>query len=257
MAMKTRLKRALLAKKQRDWDPGREIGRLDSKRMVAAYNGSKAVFKQRVDKEDEDTVVTILIDLSGSMWQVDKIETARDCAVALSECLSGSDIKFNVVGFCNRRDCSSGVDDRYAYHRPEPLDTVFFKDFDTPLRVAKGAINRIPDACGGNNSDYDFIVNSLNTLAKRPEKRKVLLVLSDGCPANAGGASTNEHIEHCRVAATKDAKKLGVECVGVGICDSSVSKIYPNHVSINNVSDLSSTVFTKLTKILLDGGKGK
>lgn len=250
MTMKNKLKRALLAKKQRDWDPGREVGRLDSKRMVAAYNGSKSVFKQRIDREEEDTVVTILVDLSGSMYG-GKDEVARDCVVALSECLSGSEIKFNVVGFCNKRNSGSG----YNYFRVEALDTVFFKDFDTPLRVARGAINQIPEAVGGNNSDYDFITNAINDLSKRHEERKVLLVLSDGHPAHAGNGAHFAVMRHCKNAATKDAKKAGVECIGIGICDSAVKEIYPDHVVVHNVNDLAATVFHKLTKILIDGSK--
>jgi len=248
--MKTKLKRSLLAKKQRDWDPGREVGRLDSKRLVSAYTGSRTVFKQRIDREEEDTAVTILVDLSGSMYGR-KADVANDCVVALSECLAGSGITFNVVGFCNRR---WNYDVGYGYHRPEPLDTVFFKDFDTPLRIARSSIGQITKAVGGNNSDYDFIVNAVNALTKRQEQRKVLFVLSDGSPVNSGDASTSELIRHCKIA-TQDAKKKGVECIGIGICDSSVARIYSDNVVVNNVNDLSSAVFNKLTKLLVDGGK--
>lgn len=249
--MKTKLKRALLAKKQRDWDPGREVGRLDSKRLVSAYGGSRTVFKQRIDKEEEDTAVTILADLSGSMYG-GKDDVAQDCVIALSECLSGSDISFNVVGFCNKRDNSR--DSGGSYHRVEPLDTVFFKDFDTPLRVARSSIGQLTKAVGGNNSDYDFIVNAVNDLRKRPEARKVLFVLSDGHPACYSDANTHELVKHCKLA-TEDAKKKGVECVGIGIQDDAVTKIYSDNVVVHDVNELSSKVFHKLTKLLVEGVK--
>ncbi len=251
MTMKNKLKRSLLAKQQRDWDPGREVGRLDSRRLVSAYTGSRTVFKQRIDREEEDTAVTLLVDLSGSMWG-GKDEVARDCLIALSECLDGTGISFNVVGFCNKRNPWEG--EWGKYHRVEALDTVFFKDFDTPLRVCRASIGLLPEAVGGNNTDYDFIVNATNDLKKRAEKRKVLMVLSDGSPACYSRASTSELIRHCKQA-TKDAKKDGVECIGIGITDSSVERIYEDNVVVNNVSDLSSTVFSKLTDLLVNGEK--
>lgn len=250
MVMKSKLKRALLAKQQRDWDSGRELGRLDSKRLVSAYTGSRTVFKQRTDREEHDTAVTVLIDLSGSMHGR-KSDVTRDCVIALSECFEGSDIKYNVVGFCNKGRHPDDPPYR-GYHRVEPLDTIVFKDFDTPLRTVRASINEIPDAVGGNNSDYDFIVNAINDLRSRDEKRKVLFVLSDGHPACYSGASTSELVRHCKQA-TIDAKKKGVECVGVGICDSAVTQIYPDNVVVNNVNDLSSAVFNKLTQLLIDG----
>jgi len=246
MTMKSKLKRALLAKQRRDWDTGREVGRLDSKRLVAAYAGHRSVFKQRTDREEEDTAVTILVDLSGSMYG-DRAEVARDCVVALAECLEGSSIAYNVVGFCNKRYPNEV--DRNKYHRPEPLDTLFFKDFDDNLRTCRASIELIPEAVGGNNSDYDFIVNAVNDLKKRPEERKVLFVLSDGHPANSGGGSRQQLIKFCKDA-TETANKQGVECVGIGICDNSVSKIYKDHVVVQNVNELSSSVFNKLTQLL-------
>lgn len=250
MVMKSKLKRALLAKQQRDWDSGREVGRLDSKRLVSAYTGSRTVFKQRTDREEHDTAVTVLIDLSGSMYGR-KADVTRDCVIALAECFEGSDIRYNVVGFCNK-GYHPDRPDYSLYHRSEPLDTVVFKSFDSPLRTVRASINEIPHAVGGNNTDYDFIVNAVNDLRSRDEKRKVLFVLSDGHPACHSGTSTSELIKHCKQA-TVDAKKKGVECVGVGICDSAVKKIYPDNVVVNNVSELSSAVFNKLTQLLIDG----
>lgn len=249
LTMKTKLKRSLLAVQRRDWDTAREVGKLDTRRLVAASQGTRNVFKQRKDREELDTVVTVLVDLSGSMGGR-KSEVARDCTIALAECLSGGGITFNVVGFCNKR--YSQADER-KYFRPEPLDTVFFKDFDTPMRMARGAIGKLPDAVGGGNSDYDFICNAINDLKTRPEKRKVLLVLSDGHPANAGYGDHNEIIRHCKEAANQTSRKFGVECVGVGICDDTVKQIYNNNVVVNQVEDLSSAVFNKLTGILIEG----
>lgn len=251
--MRAKLRRALMAKQRRDWDFGRETGRLDSKRLVGAYNRLPTVYKQRKDREELDTAVTILVDLSGSMGGK-KVEVARDCAVAISECLEGSGISFKVVGFCNTRSGKNGFS-RYAsssngkFHRYEALDSVVFKGYNNPLRICQGSVANIPSACGGNNSDYDFIKLELSELKRRPENRKVLFVLSDGHPACHTDASSSELIKHCKTA-IKNGRKDGVESVGIGICDSTVKRIYDNNVVVNNVSELGTTVFNKLTEIL-------
>ncbi|MBF9682944.1 hypothetical protein IAI36_11715, partial [Streptococcus pseudopneumoniae] len=79
--MKNKLRTALLSKQRRDWDFGREIGKLDSKRLVSAYGGKPNVFKARIDRPEENTAIQILIDLSGSMHG-EKVKLAQDCAIA-------------------------------------------------------------------------------------------------------------------------------------------------------------------------------
>jgi len=250
MTMKTKLKRSLLAKQQRDWDFGREDGRLDTKRLVGAYSGSQTVFKQRIDREDFDTAITVLVDLSGSMYG-SKSTTARDCAIALAECFEGSQLSYKIVGFRNRRDASEyGRGNRGQFHRYEALDTVVFKDYDMNLRQCRASVALLDDAVGGNNTDYDFIQNEVSELKRRTEKRKVLFVLSDGHPAHRSDSSSSELTRHCNDA-VKAAQKDGVECIGIGIEDNAVKEIYPDHVVVNNVSDLSGVVFGKLTKLLV------
>ncbi len=245
--MKNKLRRSLMAKTQRRMVGGKEYGRLDSKRLVAAYNGQSTVYKQSSDVLDLDTDVTILIDLSGSMCG-SKVRVARDCSIAISECLNGAGINFKVVGFSNGSRPQAEAKGRY--HRYECTRTVVFKSFDEPLRKARGAINNIAESAGGNNSDYDFIQQELSGLKARDSKRKVLFVLSDGHPAHISDASDYEIIRHCKKA-IKEGQKAGVECVGIGIEDSAVTEIYDNCVVVNNVEELSSTVFNKLTNLLL------
>jgi len=74
--------------------------------------------------------------------------------------------------------------------------------------------------------------------------------LSDGSPAHRSDSSTGELVRHCNTA-VKDAQRAGIECIGIGIEDSSVKKIYPDNVVVNNVSELSGAVFGKLTKLLV------
>ena len=250
--MSGKLRRALLAKKRVDRDCGREMGRLDSKRLVSAYQGASNVFYQRVDRKEEDTSITILGDLSGSMGGR-KAVVARDCIVALSECLGSSSMPFKVTGFCNKRSGGGGYGDgQGSYHRYEALDSVVFKSYTDSLKLSRPSIAQFDEAVGGNNSDYDFIQQELHELRKRPEQRKVLFVLSDGHPVCRSDADYMEHVRHCREA-IKQARKDGIECVGIGICDEAVKEIYDDYVVVHDVNDLSAKVFNKLTNLLVGG----
>ncbi len=265
--MKARLRRSLMAKENRDWDFGREYGKLDTKRLVAGSLGSPSVYKQRKDRMELDTAVHFLIDLSGSMGN-NKIKVAREATVAFAECLEGTQIRYQISGFDNGLE---GWDDGLEklvckakstsskYHRYEPLNLIKFKDFSEPLQLAKGPIAAINQCASGNNSDRDAVIWAYHELLKRPEKRKILFVLSDGQPANA---TINVHDDYYGRGplisglkmAIDECTKNGVECVGVGILTDHVKTIYPKSVSITKVNDLSGAIFTQLSN-LLTGGK--
>jgi cobaltochelatase CobT subunit len=264
--MKAKLRRALMAKENRDWDFGREFGKLDTKRLVAGSLGSQTVYKQRKDRLELDTAVHFLIDLSGSMGG-EKSRVTRDATIAFSECLEGTQIRYQVSGFDNSSVYETGSarglgpvvqkawDTGAKYHRYEPLNIIKFKDFSEPLQLAKGPISTINSCASGNNSDRDAVIWAYHELLNRPEKRKILFVLSDGQPANE---TINVSGRGTLVAGLKNAidecGKNGVECVGIGILTDHVKNIYPKSVSITKVNDLSGAIFTQLSN-LLTGGK--
>ena len=267
--MKAKLRRALMAKESRDWDFAREFGRLDTKRIVAGSLGSPTVYKQRKDRLELDTAVHFLIDLSGSM-SGSKCRVAMEATVAFSECLEGTQIRYQVSGFDNSGGygtdlsglVSSARSSGKKYHRYEPLNIFKFKEFNQSLQLAKGPISTIHECASGNNSDRDAVVWAYQELLKRPEKRKILFVLSDGQPANAviniNDSLINDYGRGPLVKGLKDAidecGQHGVECVGVGILTEHVKDIYPKSVTINRVDDLSGAIFNQLSN-LLTGGK--
>jgi len=259
--MKAKLRRALMAKEQRDWDFGREFGRLDTKRLVAGVLGSPSVYKMRQDRLEQDTAVHLLVDLSGSM-SGDRVRTAADTVMAFAECLEGTQIKYQISGFENsgittelnelvRKAHSSSS----TYHRYEPLNLYKFKGFNESLQVSKGSVYAIRDCAGGNNSDRDAVLWAKEELKAMPHKRKILMVLSDGQPANdmIGGPGRGS-LEAALKNAIDECVKDGVECVGIGIETEHVNRLYPKSVAITNVNDLSGAVFTQLSN-LLTGGK--
>lgn len=262
--MKSKLRRALMAKENRDWDFGRQQGRLDSKRLTSAFNGAESVYKVRKDREEFDTAVHLLVDMSGSMGGNKEI-VAGQAAIAFCECLEGTGIKYQVSGFDNtfRR---SGIDKELlklvsdasrsgeGYHRYEPLNLVIFKGFSESLQVAKGALSALTDAAGGNNSDRDAVLWAANELKNRPEKRKILFVFSDGQPAN--DEINIPYGDNGLAKGLKDAINditKSIECVGIGIEDGSVKKFYKNNVVIDKLEDLAGATFNKLSEILTEG----
>lgn len=263
--MKAKLRRALMAKESRDWDFAREFGRLDTKRIVAGSLGSPVVYKQRKDRMELDTAVHFLIDLSGSMGR-SKSKVAMEATVAFSECLEGTQIRYQISGFDNGGDprglgelVRQAQNSDKKYHRYEPLNLFKFKSFNESLQLAKGPISCISECASGNNSDRDAVIWAYHELLQRPEKRKILFVLSDGQPANA---VINIHNEYDRRGplikglknAIDECGEHGVECVGIGILTEHVKDIYPKSVAITKVEDLSGAIFNQLSN-LLTGGK--
>lgn len=245
-SMRSKLMRSLLAQQKRDWDYGREDGRLDTRRFTQAYGGRTNVFKMRSDKAEVDTAVSILVDLSGSMGACNKIGLAQQCVVALAEAIDSSGVKYEIMGFTN--DFGGCPSDSVAYDRSSPLHMFIFKQFEERLFEAKGAIAGIRDMALWDNADGDAIANTQSRLAARPESRHVMLVLSDGSPASSGSyANINRYTRK----AVDDAAKAGTDIIGIGIVDDSVERFYPKYTVVRDLSDLAGSALDQLSKALL------
>ena len=252
--MRRKLERALSAKMARDWDYGREDGRLDSRRLVGAFKGNPNVFKQRDDRVEMDTAFTMLIDLSGSM-NGSKVDIARQCAMAITEAIDRTGISYEILGFNNVRGSESpSPEDPYRrlYDRYEPLDMWMFKTFEERLFEAKGAIASISECAGGNNSDAEAVQYAYERLKSRPERRKVFMTLSDGCPACHRGYLADADGQDKQLRRVVDRiERDGTDVVGIGIADRSVEQFYPKHVVVHSVSDLAGAAMDQLSRILL------
>ena len=96
--IRRKIERALLAKLNRGWDQGREIGRLDNKRLVSAFNGRPNVYKQQEPIPEMDTALQLVIDCSGSM-SGKKIRLAQEVAIALAEAIDKTQVEYEILGF--------------------------------------------------------------------------------------------------------------------------------------------------------------
>lgn len=247
--MRRKLERALMSKDNRDWDSGREDGRLDTRRFVGAFNGRQDVFKKREPRAEMDTALTVLIDLSGSM-SGSKIRIAEQCAIALAEAVDKTGIAYEVLGFTQ-----AGTADEYplqpngdAFSRYCPIHTYVFKNFEQRLFECKGSMSSIYNCATGQNADGESLMYAYARLKPRQEKRKVLMVLSDGQPASDGDYMQGHYYLQKVV---QDIIKDGTEVVGIGIASRAVKDYYPNHVVVGSVQDLSGTALDQLSKILL------
>lgn len=241
------LERVLAAKMNRDWDYGREAGRLDTRRLVRAYNAQPNVFKMRSESESVDTAVTLLIDLSGSMYGF-KVRTAQDTAIVFAEAMVKAGVAVEVLGFTNNSHPKFNRDVG-LYSRYEPLDMIVFKAFEERLIDARGAMAAMSELAHGNNTDGEALLYAYGRLKRRPERRHVLLVLSDGEPA--ARTAFYGHLDKHLSDVVEMITKAGVECVGIGILDASVERFYPRHVVVRRVEDLGTTVMNEIAKVLL------
>lgn len=251
--MSRKLSRAFMAKQDRQWDAGRDAGRLDSRRLVAAVNGAVNVFKVREEASDVDTAVMILVDMSGSM-SGSKLVMARRVSVALCETLDRTTVAYEVVGFGTyeqgipydeRNDAQSGWFDRVS-----PIRHYIFKAFEDSLHMSRGAIGTMARHEMHHNVDGESVLWAHERLKRRPESRRIMLVLSDGSPEFVG-CSHDKRMQHMRDAVSHITRE-GTEMIGVGIESDAVSRFYERHTVIWNLDDLSKGALDQLAKLLID-----
>ena len=272
---KRKLELMIASTQKISWDSMKDRGRLDAKRLVGAYQGDSNVFKIKRDESDLDTCVSIVIDLSGSMggrYVGSKSHHAFMSAVVLSELLSKIGVPFEINGF----DCSVAnlnraervefqrfVEDehsnsREAYNnlsRIEPLNIQEFKRFGDKFFDARQYMHRIAslEGAGNNNVDGESIAWVSKAILKRPEKRKIMFVLSDGQPAGAGNRyRMRGHLKRV----IKDLERQ-IEVVGIGIESNEVATFYKHHIVINNSENLPATLLNLLGEKLLPSEKDK
>ena len=263
--MRRKLERAISAKRRRDWQSGYEHGRLDTRRLVQAYQAMPMVFKQREDEEDLNTAVMVLIDLSGSMKNpvrydeggqlLRRVELAQHVAIALAEAIGRLGVPLEVLGFANQTGVDGKKVEVFDYRAAEqssrwqPLDMFEFKRFGESLRQAKPGMSKIAACVGGDNSDGEAVLLAYHRLAARKEERRILLTLSDGYPAfqtNKGGVG-EQHLRDAIDFVTRQ----GVESVGIGIASNAVKHFYPNYAVVNELDDLPRATIEEVGKLLV------
>lgn len=239
--------------------PGHRKGKLHAPSLYRVTQGDPRVFSQKEEHVSKDTAVTLLIDNSGSMSGA-KMRLAMIAGYALSATLDRVKITHEVLGFTTGgyydmpQSLLEAMQDEMSkssirYERVTPIIMPIYKSFDERMSpLVKKRIAYAMNAQNGLNGNIDgeSLEYAAIRLAKRQEKRKVMLVLSDGQPA--GGSKCQPHL---RSVIKSMEEKLKIETIGIGIMDSSVSRFYPKHVVLNDAKDLPGQVMSEIKKLLV------
>lgn len=264
-SMSTMLELALADRAQVRWVGGARKGRKwDRRKLPGWYLGSEddRVFSRREEGEALDCAVSLLWDCSGSMGRSgtagSKSYLARLTAVAFHEALLRSQVPHEVLGFntgmippaelVNRvRQAKDRGEDLQRFSRTDEIDNRMV------LVPFSGTDGRAICAINGTaaNRDGECVLWAARRLAARPERRKILIVGSDGRPQGAEYIRTE-----CRYLKqiVERIIEAGIEVIGIGINDSSVEEFYPCSVVLKKISALPGAVMRELTDLLLNKG---
>ena len=236
MANKLRIK--LQTRSKGRYEYGKKKGTLHNGSLHRILQGDSGiadrVFRKHVVSDVVDTAVCLLVDCSGSM-SGRKFETACSGAGALAECLKPLNIPYTTLGFTNTQD------------REEPIIWIF-NDYGERIALPE-LVDRFSKASGclWQNSDGDAIAYATHTLRQRKEKRKVLIVLSDGSPAGRDWAGD---IDAYTLHTVQHAEQTGIDVYGVGIQDTNVQRFYTNNVVVNNLAELAPSILKIIDRSL-------
>lgn len=262
-----RLQRRLLAKQTRAWEFDLEEGMLDTSRLsrVIVDPLLALTYKRERDTEFRDTVVTLLIDNSGSM-RGRPITVAALCGDILARTLERCAVKVEVLGFTTR--AWKGGHSREAWAQagkpPNPgrlndLRHIVYKAADTPWRRARKSLGlMLREGLLKENIDGEALQWAYRRLLKRPEYRRILMVISDGAPVDDSTLSVNpgNYLErHLRSVIQQIEAQDAVELVAIGI-GHDVTRYYRRAVTIIDAEDLGGTMMHQLTE-LFDEDAGK
>ena len=255
-----KLQRRLQAQQNRTWEFDREEGMLDAGRLarVVANPTTPLSFKVEKDMEFRDTVVTILLDNSGSM-RGRPISIAAICADVLARTLERCQVKVEILGFTTRS--WKGGQAREAWlsaGRPESpgrlndLRHIIYKAADAPWRRARPNLGlMMKEGLLKENIDGEALEWAHRRISARAEARKILMVISDGAPVDDSTLSVNpaNYLEkHLRdVIGMIERKKL-VELIAIGI-GHDVTRYYDRAVTITDVEQLAGAITEQLAAL--------
>jgi len=242
-----------LLSKKKLWSRDKEEGSLDDRSLFRVPLNDKRVFKKREKREGLNTVFGMLVDCSSSMSR-ERIRKAVELVIAMSEILEPIHVPFEVWGFNHRSRSDGNSIMARGYTRASPLTMYQVKLFGETLRERAGAIASLMDRAAETTPLGEPIMYVGERLLERYERRKVLLVVTDGLPmANHewGGVSEQQVIEEHTKKVISRLTREGVEVFGAAIgSDHRVEDFFPKWVKYNEADKLLSDFYPKLSKLL-------
>ncbi|MBV8094542.1 MAG: cobaltochelatase subunit CobT [Acetobacteraceae bacterium] len=255
-----RLQRRLLAQQTRAWEFDLEEGLLDSGRLSrVVVNPLQALsYKREMDTEFRDTVVTLLIDNSGSM-RGRPITVAAMCGDILARTLERCAVKVEVLGFTTRAWKGGQSRERWVQDgkprnpgRLNDLRHIIYKAADAPWRRSRKNLGlMLREGLLKENIDGEALLWAYRRLVVRPEHRRILMVISDGAPVDDSTLSANpgNYLErHLREVIREIESRALIELIAIGI-GHDVTRYYRRAVTIVDAEELGGTMMKKLTEL--------
>ncbi|MEY3634226.1 MAG: hypothetical protein RLZZ61_636 [Pseudomonadota bacterium] len=252
-----RLQRRLMAQQNRSWDFDQEEGMIDAARLarIVVSPGSSLSYKVERETDFRDTVVTLLIDNSGSM-RGRPISIAAISADILARTLERCGVKTEILGFTTRawKGGQAREDWLAAGRQPMPgrlndLRHILYKKADEPWRHAKRNLGlMMREGLLKENIDGEALLWAHNRLIARAEDRRILMVISDGAPVDDSTLSVNHggYLEqHLRKVIEMIETRSPVQLVAIGI-GHDVTRYYKRAVTIMDVEQLGGTMIEQL-----------
>ena len=255
-----KLQRRLQAQQNRSWLFDLEEGILDAGRLarVVANPTTPLSFKMEKDTEFRDTVVTLLIDNSGSM-RGRPISIAAICADVLARTLERCNVKVEILGFTTRawkggQSREKWLQDGRAQQpgRLNDLRHIIYKSADAPWRRVRPNLGlMMKEGLLKENIDGEALEWAHRRMVARPEQRKILMVISDGAPVDDSTLSVNpaNYLEkHLRDVIAMVEKRKAVELLAIGI-GHDVTRYYERAVTITDVEQLAGAMTEQLAAL--------
>jgi cobaltochelatase CobT len=262
-----RLQRKLMAQQSRAWDFDLEEGTLDAARLtrVVIDPMHPLSFKHERDADFRDTVVTLLLDNSGSM-RGRPIMVAACCADILARTLERCGVKVEILGFTTRawkggqaRETWLAAGKPANPGRLNDLRHIIYKPADAPWRRSKRALAlMMREGLLKENIDGEALAWAHRRLQARPERRRILMMISDGAPVDDSTLSVNtgSYLEqHLRQVIQEIETRSPVELIAIGI-GHDVTRYYRRALTITDPTELAGAMTDKLVELFEEGEPG-
>ena len=259
----SKLQKQLLAKQNRSWEFNLEEGILDASKLSRVIINPLHSLSYKMEKETEfkDTVVTLLIDNSGSM-RGRPISVAAICADILSRTLERCSVKVEILGFTTKNWKGGKCREKWNLEnkpmnpgRLNDLRHIIYKSADRPWRQSNKNLGlMLKEGLLIENIDGESLSWAFKRISLRKEERKILMVISDGAPVDDSTLSVNsgDYLEkHLKQTVKWIEENSNIEILAVGI-GHDVTRYYKKAIKITDVQELGDVMINQLTKLFSD-----
>jgi len=261
-----KLQRQLLAKQNRSWEFDLEEGMLDSSKLSRIIIDPFHSLSYKMEKETKfkDTIVTLLIDNSGSM-RGRPISVAAICADILSRTLERCSVKVEILGFTTKNWKGGKSREKWnSENKPKnpgrlnDLRHIVYKSADKPWRQSKKNLGlMLKEGLLKENIDGEALLWAFKRISIRKEERKILMVISDGAPVDDSTLSVNsgDYLEkHLKQTVKWIEENSNIEILAVGI-GHDVTRYYKRAIKIADVQELGDVMINQLTSLFSEKNK--